>query len=427
MRRREDVAVLHRLADADRGRLLADRDVQEAGQLAGAEPLLHLLLEAADQQHLAEELAQPVLRERRALLLDLCHGRQSTTPLCSAAVWRSSTVGRDRGRPRRTTGATRGCGCRSRTTLRPPAPTRCSAPLARGGRATRSASTSSRRGAGVHPSASAAPCSGSTTRRSHGTLELVGSTSAPRPRRGRRGRRSPSRGTRCSRRCRRDWSDLYLELELDSSDYVARASLNMSPLNARRSPARTALRFRAARSFGYGASPEMVRRCLERCDRGLDPRPSCGCCASSPTRVPSARRALSGRSAGGRYDRLDRRGHDPVSWLMIEPGWAVVGSDGEEIGSVSRFDADESNATSSDGLEVSTGLLGAARYVPAERVARIFEGRSSSTSPGTSCAPAVRSPSRARSSRRSSSAAARSRRRSSSASTSSGSRRSTRS
>jgi hypothetical protein len=26
------------------------------------------------------------------------------------------------------------------------------------------------------------------------------------------------------------------------------------------------LRFRAARAFGYGASPEMVRRCLERCD-----------------------------------------------------------------------------------------------------------------------------------------------------------------
>ena len=42
-------------------RLLADRDVQEPGQLAGAEPLLDLLLEPADEQHLAEEAAQHLL------------------------------------------------------------------------------------------------------------------------------------------------------------------------------------------------------------------------------------------------------------------------------------------------------------------------------------------------------------------------------
>ena len=47
VRRGEDVAVLHRLADADRDRLLADRDMEEARQLAGAEPLLDLLLERA--------------------------------------------------------------------------------------------------------------------------------------------------------------------------------------------------------------------------------------------------------------------------------------------------------------------------------------------------------------------------------------------
>jgi hypothetical protein len=63
-----------------------------------------------------------------------------------------------------------------------------------------------------------------------------------------------------------DWSDLYLEVELLSSDYVARASLDMSPLNARREGGKPALRFRAARLFGYGAAPQMVRRCLERCD-----------------------------------------------------------------------------------------------------------------------------------------------------------------
>ena len=61
MRRGEDVAVLHRLADADGDRLLADRDVEEARQLARAEALLDLLLEAPDEQHLAEEVAQRLL------------------------------------------------------------------------------------------------------------------------------------------------------------------------------------------------------------------------------------------------------------------------------------------------------------------------------------------------------------------------------
>jgi hypothetical protein len=61
VRRGKDVAVLHRLADADRDPLLADRDVQEAGQLARAEALLDLLLEPPDQEHLAQEVAQPLL------------------------------------------------------------------------------------------------------------------------------------------------------------------------------------------------------------------------------------------------------------------------------------------------------------------------------------------------------------------------------
>lgn len=65
---------------------------------------------------------------------------------------------------------------------------------------------------------------------------------------------------------------------------------------------------------------------------------------------------------------------DPVSYLMIEPGWTVVGSDGEEIGNVSEVRADDSRDIF-DGLMVKAKLLGAARYVPAERVARIFVGR----------------------------------------------------
>ncbi len=73
MRGREHVAVLHRAADADRHRFLADRDMQEAGQLAGAKPLLDLFFEAPNQQHVVEKLRQLLLR-KLGLLLDPGHG-----------------------------------------------------------------------------------------------------------------------------------------------------------------------------------------------------------------------------------------------------------------------------------------------------------------------------------------------------------------
>jgi hypothetical protein len=63
-----------------------------------------------------------------------------------------------------------------------------------------------------------------------------------------------------------DWSDLYAEVELNSSDYIEPGALRLSPLNPTRPDARPLFRFRAARTFGYGGSPEMVRRSLERLD-----------------------------------------------------------------------------------------------------------------------------------------------------------------
>jgi hypothetical protein len=63
-----------------------------------------------------------------------------------------------------------------------------------------------------------------------------------------------------------DWSDLYVQVDLISSDYLDRAAVELSPLNPLRSGGRPGFRFRCARRAGYGASPEMVRRCLERCD-----------------------------------------------------------------------------------------------------------------------------------------------------------------
>jgi hypothetical protein len=63
-----------------------------------------------------------------------------------------------------------------------------------------------------------------------------------------------------------DWSDLYCELELASSDHLERGALLLAPVNPARFGARPTFRFRAARRFGYGASAGMAHRCLERLD-----------------------------------------------------------------------------------------------------------------------------------------------------------------
>jgi hypothetical protein len=63
-----------------------------------------------------------------------------------------------------------------------------------------------------------------------------------------------------------DWSDLVGEIELISSDYLEQAALQLAPINPRLVPPGSVLRFRCAARFGYGASPGMVKRCLERCD-----------------------------------------------------------------------------------------------------------------------------------------------------------------
>jgi hypothetical protein len=65
---------------------------------------------------------------------------------------------------------------------------------------------------------------------------------------------------------------------------------------------------------------------------------------------------------------------DPVSWMVIEQGWTVVDADGETVGRVDEVVGDE-NVDIFNGLKVLTGLLGAPRYVPAEQVGKIVDGR----------------------------------------------------
>ncbi len=63
-----------------------------------------------------------------------------------------------------------------------------------------------------------------------------------------------------------DWSDLVVELELDSSADVDRGAVLCAPLNPIQSTGRPGFRFRCASERGYGASAGMVGRCLARLD-----------------------------------------------------------------------------------------------------------------------------------------------------------------
>ncbi len=64
---------------------------------------------------------------------------------------------------------------------------------------------------------------------------------------------------------------------------------------------------------------------------------------------------------------------DPVSWLMIRPGWKVRTADGAEVGEVDEVAGDDTEDIF-DGVAIVTSALGKPRYVPAEQVAEITQG-----------------------------------------------------
>jgi hypothetical protein len=102
-----------------------------------------------------------------------------------------------------------------------------------------------------------------------GTLELVTAASAP---------AAPAEEPRADwpsataawdsevARLPEDWTDVYAQVELASSDFLDRGALLLAPLNPSRFDDSASFRFRVARTYGYGASPEMTRRALERLD-----------------------------------------------------------------------------------------------------------------------------------------------------------------
>ena len=64
---------------------------------------------------------------------------------------------------------------------------------------------------------------------------------------------------------------------------------------------------------------------------------------------------------------------DPVSWLLIEPGWTVYDANGEKHGKVTEVLGDL-QADIFHGILVERGLLGEGEEVLAERVAEIHDG-----------------------------------------------------
>ena len=60
----------------------------------------------------------------------------------------------------------------------------------------------------------------------------------------------------------------------------------------------------------------------------------------------------------------------PVSWLLIEKGWEVIGSDGEHVGKVEEV---EGEGDIFSGLLISTHLFGKPRMLSADQVAEIDE------------------------------------------------------
>lgn len=61
---------------------------------------------------------------------------------------------------------------------------------------------------------------------------------------------------------------------------------------------------------------------------------------------------------------------EQISWMTLEKGTRVVGSDGEEIGTVAVIVADRQQDIFS-GIAISSGLFSGNRFVPADMIDRM--------------------------------------------------------
>ena len=259
VRGRDHVGLLERAADAHGDRLLPDRDVQEAGKIAGTEELLDLLLEAPDEEHLAVEIAQDLLR-KRVSLLHFRHRPECTLRLVGLAekwweIEHSLPAGWKEARLVLHAEGNTNAG-RAAMLLAP------ANPLRHGYDVTFYAAP---HGAATAPKAVARLLTRLDAEGVLAQLELAGVVEAE---------AAASTGDEwladawdhLTAHLPEDWSDVYAQVDLDSSDYLEPAALNLAPVNPARYDDSAGFRFRSARRFGYGASPQMVKRCFQRLD-----------------------------------------------------------------------------------------------------------------------------------------------------------------
>ena len=285
---------------------------EEAWQLAGAEALLDLLLEAPDQQHLPQELAEPLLRERRSF------STLATQAQCTFRAVRLVSDGKA------STAASRPAGSRpgpfaAQDPAEPAARRRCSH---RSSRPSPDSSVSFRVAATARAAAAMAArlfARPAGADRRHDRARVLhgrrcGARPAPRRRRLPASERRPLTDA---------WDTVWGRCPRTGATFSpSRARLQRLPrargalavsVDPRRDGDRlhfvsAAPRSRLRRFAGDG------RRCLQRCDaEGIVGAVNI-LRALSDTR-PVSRRALSGTS------RDRPLSADPLSWLMIEPGW----------------------------------------------------------------------------------------------------------
>src|SRR5207248_1392098 len=199
-----------------------------------------LLLEASNEQHLAEQLAQRVLGECSPFVLHLRHARQSMLrPVRLAEQWREA----ERTLPEGWSDA------RLQVTLTHPAQAGKAAallgPLMPSRRANRLRFYAARRGAGPSPEAVERALARLDEEHVTGKLELLGSGEAAATPPATRATLAAS-WTAEVEALPPDWSDVYAELELTSTDHLDGAALLLAPVNPGRFGARPGFRFRVA-------------------------------------------------------------------------------------------------------------------------------------------------------------------------------------
>ena len=266
---------LERRAYPRRDRLLADRDMEEAGQLARAEALLHLLLEPADHEHLAEELAQALVGETRSLArypFYLSHGRHyADRPMKLVDQWSAIEARLPRDwEDVRLTLATEEAG-------RLPSAAGMLGPLSAGRVDGVLAFQVTRAGGAAGPEAAQRLFGRLDEQRVWCRSPVARCARRNRPR-SRRRRSVAQSWDDALATLPEDWTELLCQLEISGSDLLPRAALLCAPINPTRDRDSIGFVFRAGR-VGYGVSTVMARRCFERLDEeGIAARFwSCGC------------------------------------------------------------------------------------------------------------------------------------------------------